>query len=337
MEVLRWTGQPRMALVNLIGEGRYVDEWRRALDQFFSLVRVFDAVRADFGKRIDLLRAFGELREDWAPRLARAADALAADRARRRHRAATEIADALIDVLSARESAPIADDAPDPEVTARLTAKLKAHVRARERTSRRVVQEIYHHERLEAQEDEPTLLADDLFSERTFNVFGLSTQQLAITGAASGAVAGGGIDLLLGGASLLLGAGIGALLGGAGAVFGAHQLARTEVLGQPLGGYRLNLGPITDANLPWVLLGRALLHWRLVSERNHARREALLLAAVDSAHRADAIDAERRRRMEPAFRTLRKGGDLDAEARRGFVAQIEALLGDSLLISAKST
>ena len=56
MEVLRWTGRPRMALINLISAGDHVEEWRAALAQYFSIVRVFDAVRADFGKRIELLR-----------------------------------------------------------------------------------------------------------------------------------------------------------------------------------------------------------------------------------------------------------------------------------------
>ena len=62
MEVLRWTGQPRMALINMIGAGDHVDEWRAALSQFFSIVRVFDAMRSDFDRRIELLRAFGRQR-----------------------------------------------------------------------------------------------------------------------------------------------------------------------------------------------------------------------------------------------------------------------------------
>ena len=66
MEVLRWTGRPRMALINLISAGDHVEEWRAALAQYFSIVRVFDAVRADFGKRIELLRAFGAIDESWA-------------------------------------------------------------------------------------------------------------------------------------------------------------------------------------------------------------------------------------------------------------------------------
>src|SRR5690606_11957379 len=61
MEILRWTGRPRMALINLIAAGDHVEEWRAALSQYFSLVRVFDAMRADFSKRIELLRAFGAI------------------------------------------------------------------------------------------------------------------------------------------------------------------------------------------------------------------------------------------------------------------------------------
>ena len=114
---------------------------------------------------------------------------------------------------------------------------------------------------------------------QSFSVFGLSGAQLALTGAASGAVAGTVIDVALGGASLLLGAGIGAAVGAVGTLAGAGRLARIEVLGQPLGGYELRVGPIIDANLPWVLLGRALLLARLLAERNHARREEFVVDA----------------------------------------------------------
>src|SRR5262249_49705115 len=149
------------------------------------------------------------------------------------------------------------------------------------------------------------VLTEDLFSSKSFSVFGLSSGQLALTGAASGAVAGGVVDAMLGGASMLLGAGIGALIGGVGALVGADRLAKVEVLGQPLGGFELRLGPITDPNFPWVILGRALLHAQLVSERNHARREALTLDANRGAHLADEIDPAVRRRLEPLFRDLR--------------------------------
>jgi hypothetical protein len=328
MEVLRWTGQPRMALINLIGQGNHVAEWRRALDQYFAIVRVFDAVHADFDKRIDLLRAFGELHEPWAPALKHAADVLRAERSRRRRRAATEIADLLCESLTLTRKAGIEGDEIDPALSARLTDELKEAVRHRERRARRIVQEIYQHAHVHLEESGADVLTDDVFSERTFSLFGLSGTQLALTGAASGAVAGGGLDLIAGGASLGLAAAIGALIGGAGALFGADQLAKVKVLGAPLGGSQLRVGPIADPNFPWVLLGRAMLHHRLVAERNHARREKLVLDAAAGAHLTDDIDSGRRRRLERCFVALRKERELDADTRRALIREIEALLED---------
>ena len=36
MEILRWTGQPSMALINRIGAGDHAEDWRRALNQYFK-------------------------------------------------------------------------------------------------------------------------------------------------------------------------------------------------------------------------------------------------------------------------------------------------------------
>ena len=326
MEVLRWTGRPRMALINLISAGDHVEEWRAALAQYFSIVRVFDAVRADFGKRIDLLRAFGAIDEGWAAPLTRAAEALEADREWRRHAAAAEIGGLLIDSLSTTVAVPLATSAADAAALANGRSKLQERVRRRERDSRRTVQEIYRHASLTIDESTAPYLVADVFSEQSFSVFGLSAGQLALTGAASGAVAGTLIDVALGGASLLLGAGIGAAIGAAGTLAGAGRLAKVSVLGQPVGGYELRVGPITDPNFPWVLLGRALLHANLVAERNHARRESLALDAHAGAHLADGINTEKRRELDGIFRRLRNEREVDAADRGALTETIVELL-----------
>ena len=107
---------------------------------------------------------------------------------------------------------------------------------------------------------------------------------------------------------------------------GSDRLAKVEVLGQSLGGYELRLGPITDPNFPWVMLGRALLHVRLVAERNHARREALVIDAEREEHQADAIDATRRRTLDGIFRTLRNDGGIDRKQRQRLIDEIAALI-----------
>lgn len=329
MEILRWTGRPRMALINLIEKGDHVEEWRAALSQYFSIVRVFNALHADFSRRIELLRAFGAIDETWSPRLNQAADALTGERRQRKERAATEIADLLIAALTATESAALPDEHADPAIEEAARARLRRTVAAREQAARRAVAEIYHHAGLQAREADTSFLTEDVFSQRSFSVFGLSSAQLAMTGAASGAVAGGLVDAMFGGASLFLGAGIGALIGAAGVLVGSDRLAKVEVLGRPVGGFELRLGPITDPNFPWVILGRALTHVRLIAERNHARREALVIDVERGEHLADAIEASRRRRIEGIFRRLRADASIDRETRAKLIDEIAALIETS--------
>jgi hypothetical protein len=329
MEVLRWSGRPRMALVNLIGSGDHVEEWRTALGQFFAIVRVFDAVHADFDKRIELLHAFGELDESWRAPLRRAAKALVDERLRRRRRAAAEIADLLCNVLACVERVPTESETPDPDEVHRASETLKRRIRNRERQAREAVEAIYQHAGMAREEAEASFLDADVFAATTFSVFGLSNRQLALTGAASGAIAAGGVDLLLGGASLGLAAAIGALIGGTGAWFGAAEVAKVRVLGQRLGGRDLVVGPVTAPNFPWVILGRAVLHHRMVAERNHARREKLIVDAAAGAHLADGIDTVRRRALASQFARLRTSLEPDAGTRRSLASEVEALLEEA--------
>jgi hypothetical protein len=331
MEILRWTGQPRMALINMIGAGDHVEEWRRALNQYFSIVRVFDALRADFGKRLELLRAFRELTEadqSWARALEQAVDILQRDRKAREQRAAAEIADLLVEVLADRESAPCPEGTDQVQLSKVLTERLRERIRQRERSARRAVQELYRHRSLQMQSADFDLLTEDLFSERSFSMFGLSNAQLSMTGAATGALAGGAIDAAVGGASLMLGAGIGAIVGGLGAMLGSNRLAKVQLLGSPLGGYRLSVGPISATNLPWVILGRSLLHHRLVAETNHARRESLVLDASAGERFAGSIDAGRRRHLASLFQRIREQSGLSTQQRDELVSQIVAAMKD---------
>lgn len=278
MEILRWTGQPRMALINLIGDGDHKEAWERALGQYFSMVRVFDAQKADFRKRIELLRAFGQLCDAWREPLAAAADELIAERRHRLEQSAAEIAALLVDAYTSSLTRTVPFEADAERERDALAAALKDRIRAREAGCRARIQALYGHARLRARETAALPVGDDLFSEQSWQVFGLTRAQLVSAAALGGAAAGGAVDLLAGGASLFIGAGLGALAGGTGAAFGGRQLARTRVAGLRVGGRVVSAGPVTDPNLGWVLANRALLHHRLISERNHARRDALVLA-----------------------------------------------------------
>jgi hypothetical protein len=328
MEILRWTGQPRMALINMIGEGDFVAQWREALGQYFSIVRQFDAMYADFDTRIELLNAFAELDDAGKPALQQAVSLLRSERQRRLQLSAAAIAQCLVHGLTATQTTRLGDLQTAKEPQAKLEARLKDELARNEVRTRARIEDLYRHFHLDRDVggSATAMMDQDLFATETWQVFGLSRQQLLVTGAVSGAVAGSGLDLVLGGASLMLGAGIGAALGGASAWFGAGELAKVRVLGQQLGGRVLEVGPVQDVNFPWVVLGRAWLHHRLIAERNHARRESMALDAQLATHQMDSVPTELRRRLQRSFVAIRKGGNA-AEAEPPLAQAIAELLG----------
>jgi len=328
MEILRWTGRPSMALINPIGEADHVEAWRRALGQYFRVVRVFNALAVEFDKRIALLEAFSQLDESWEGPMRRAAVVLREQREVRREASAQVIAAMLLDVLTLRERRKLETRAdPTPHKPA-LEQKLRDRIRARERACRQQVQALYRHHRLELDEDELDVLGDDLFSEATWTAFGLSRGELAKLGGFGGALAGGAagasIDLTLGGLSglapTLLGTAAGGLGGALGGWWTSDRLAKIRVLDQPLGGKLLEAGPIQNPNLRFVLLGRAVAHHHLVANRTHAQ---LGVAAVSPPPK---WPDDRKRRLARLFRDIARGkAPLDALTARA-KAEIEPLL-----------
>ena len=88
-------------------------------------------------------------------------------------------------------------------------------------------------------------------------------------------------------------------------MFSREKVGKVKILGQPLATRELVVGPFRDPNLPWVLLGRARLFYRLVAERNHARRDAIILLVEDSGLAAGKIDDDLRRTLDRYFAAVR--------------------------------
>jgi hypothetical protein len=101
----------------------------------------------------------------------------------------------------------------------------------------------------------------------------------------------------------------GAAIGGALGWFGAGRLAELKVVNQPLGGNLARFGSSKNPNFPFVLLGRARLHWSLVEGRTHAMRVPIELGAESAARLP--LESTARSELEKSFARLRKPG-LDA-------------------------
>lgn len=311
MEILRWTGRPRMALINKIGGDDHVEEWRRALSQYFSVVRMFDAHRSGFAERISLLRAFRELDDGARPAIEEAISVLRADWRRRRDRSGRVIAQLLADTIPYTEEHRLGEhESPEPHHREWRDAFLES-LRKRERQARREIETLYRHERLERTEIDLTAEAfdRDLFAEESWRVFGLDTWQLVRAGAVGGAAIGGTFDAATLGHSFLLGTVIGGVVGGAAAYWGGLKIAEIRVLGQSVGGRVAVVGPVRDANFPWIVLDRALAHYESVAKRAHAQRDVLDVTRSDAKVGASSrFDATERSGLGSMFAKIRARG-----------------------------
>ena len=334
MEILRWTGEPSMALINPIGSGDHIAAWRSALEQYFKIVRVFDALTAPFEKRLELLRAFGQLRETWRAPLEEAVRALEDERGRVHSRVARAIAEMLVDMLTSSATRRLDVGANASFYESALEREYEDRLRQREREGRRAVERVFGHHRIERREGEVELLDQDLFSSEHWYFWGLNRRQLVATGAAGGAVVGGAVDIGVGGTSLLLGTLLGATVGGATAWWSSGRLARARVLNLPLGGRLLRCGPTRDVNFPYVVLGRALYHHIRIAGRTHANRDALALGQESEGEVSgmenwvERLPGDRRNALERSFRSLRRGESAGG-AIEELTAQLEPILAEA--------
>ncbi len=103
IEILRWTGRPRLAVLNCKEErAKHESEWRTRLGSAFNLVRTFNAHRARYAERRRLLVSLLEIEEHHAERIERVVESLAGEWEQRREEAAEAILDFLESALTLR-------------------------------------------------------------------------------------------------------------------------------------------------------------------------------------------------------------------------------------------
>ena len=329
MTILRWTGQPSLALINSIGPDDYSETWQSALGQFFQVVRKFNAVRAPFEQHLSLLRAFGQLEPDWEKDLEQATHFLSVQRQQRRTQAAGIIAKALQDIMSFQEKSNLtvdqAADTPERTLADKLRQRWYQHQRQREQTLRVDIEHLYQHQRIRRQEAELEWHSDhDLFSEDSRKHWAVSRGYLATAGFGAGAVGGAGLDALTLGTSLGTGALLGGIIGAAGSyLYGGKLTLPTLNISLLRDGIKVaTFGPVQDSQFAYVVLGRAVDHWWHISNRNHAGRELLDLEPADQ-HWLDRLDKNSRSVIQKTLDKCRKEQTLDEHQRQKFRSAIE--------------
>ncbi len=311
MEILRWCGQPSMAILNLIGDEDYREEWSRALGQYFRLVRTYNPMTAGHREHVELLESMAQLNEAWTKPIKQAIKILDELYELKIEQTVSTISDYMVKVLSFVHKQKIIGEEATPHEEEVAKEAYRNKIIEYEDREQRDVEKIWQHNDVEKEEEELNLDEVGLFSQESASIFGLSQKELILTGASAGAITGAGLDLLVAGSSLFLGTVIGGVVGGVGAMFGFDNLYELKVLGQSVGRRELTVGPMQNLNFPYVLLGRVLYHASLMAKRSHAKRGAVDLKDVSFTE--GVISAEARKVLEKVHVKLRKSKELEKE------------------------
>ena len=311
MEILRWCGQPSMAILNLIGDDDYREEWSRALGQYFRLVRTYNPMTAGHREHVELLESMAQLNEAWTKPIKQAINVLEELYKLKVEQTISTISDYMVKVLSFVHKQKIRGESATPHEEKISKEAYRKKILEYEHKEQQSIEKIWQHNDIQKDKEELNLEKLGLFSKESASIFGLSQKELILTGASAGAITGGGLDLLVAGSSFFLGTLIGGVVGGMGAMYGFNNLYELKVLGQSVGRRELSVGPMQNLNFPYVVLGRALYHASLLAKRSHATRGAIDLQEISFTE--GVISSEARKVLEKLHVKLRKGKEVEKE------------------------
>jgi GTPase Era involved in 16S rRNA processing len=325
MEVLRWTGQPSMALINHIDDYDYSQEWKRALEQYFKMVRTFNPMETSLTQHMSILESMAQLKEEWIAPIKASMKLFDTYHKQMMERSASFIAQLVYRSTSLVDKLSFSTEDASEKDKENIEENYKNKLRVEEHNAQENIEQIWNHDRLDISQENLTFEDLDLFSQESASVFGLTQKELIVTGATSGAVTGAGIDLLFVGHTLLLGSVVGAVVGGVGAYFGFKELAEVKVLGHTLGNKYLQMGPMENRNFPYILLGRALFHTLKVSKRSHAKRGDMELM-MDSSFKDLWLDDDVRKSLEKYHKIFRSDKEVSSEVMKEYEVVLRGVL-----------
>lgn len=319
MEILRWTGRPRLALLNRHGDATGADEelWKTRLGGAFNLTRSFDAHQARFAERIRLLKALLEIEEHHRPALEDTIRLIHDEWQLRREESAEALIGFLEEALSLRISANLTEK--DFSLLSRRNRNEEALTRSYFEKLGTLEQEcatkllrIYRHHLLKVDADPAVYQGIDLASDETWRKWGLGRSQLAAAAAVAGGAAGLAVDVATGGLTHGAGTAFGALTGGVAAWWKGGSLPDLRV--DLRGGIRLGagetrtmlIGPPHNPNFPWILLDGMLVRYHQMLDRAHGRRDEQRLDGRGTGYTRH-FSAERRALLAKWFSSCLKG------------------------------
>lgn len=320
LAVLADCGRPLLPVLNFVHAPTSREaQWREAMARVGLHAQVrFDTVAPELGGERRLYEALATLLDHRRADLERLIDSRERD-ARRRHVAAAGlVAELLIDIAAARQRV----DADDAAIR-HAVEQLHHAVRSREQRCVDALLALYGFAGSEVNSAPLPLLdgrwEDDLFHPESLRTMGISLGK----GAAAGAAAGVGIDLLAGGLTLGAAAALGAVVGGAWQSLSDYG---DRVLGKLTGSRELT---VDDAVLR-LLAARQQHLLRALTGRGHAAMTAVELDTSEirrwrEGALPEPLDAAR---AHPEWSALRATPQGDLTARQRAIDTLAAVIAN---------
>lgn len=275
MEILRLTGKPRMAVINAKEQNdEYLEAWKNEFRKNFNSNRVFNAHRATYAERIHLLEALKSIDQDWQQPLSLVVEAFKKDWAARNEATVEIIAGLLTDSLSLQLTDNVGAEQEAGRCREKLFLLYSDTLAHQEKIAHQRIRGLFKHNIFNYELPIHSVLHADLFDERTWQLLGLTKKQVVIAGGLGGAAIGAGLEMATLGHSLGIFTVAGTVAGALGALFGGQSFSdKAEIMGIPLGGERVQVGPAKSIGLLFVLLNRSLLYYRHTINWAHGRRD----------------------------------------------------------------
>lgn len=319
MEILRWTGRARMAVINPRdgAEVTYDKEWKERLGSYFNLTRTFDALNAPFSERARLIRSLVEIDESHRGSIEETVELLNEEWDQRRVKTARVILDFLEEALQLRASETVdahelESERRKQEIQDKLTKEYRRDLAKLERRKVEKILRIYQHHLLKAETNAKAYESVDLMSEETWSKWGLSRSELTVLGALTGAAGGGAVDIGTGGLTHGLGTLLGGLGGGSLAFLKGAALPGLKLdLDKGLHfsadeGRKISLGPPESANFPFVMLDSILHRYAVVVSRAHGRQDEVSVEIDPEKSFTRDFSGKRRRLLAEWFGAVAK-------------------------------
>lgn len=336
MELLRLIGKPRMAIVNSKTESdRHLTQWKDELARHFNSIRLFNAHRAGYHDRLALFEALKSIDQDWQPTFDHVIGIVKQNWDNRIAASAHIVAGFLTDSLSLQMSSSLGkkwQPSSEEKVRTQLSERYTRKMGSLETHAHEQIKGLFKHKRFDYRLPPHSILNEQIFSERSWQLLGLSKNQLILLGGLSGGAVGAGIDIAALGHGLGVFTAIGAVGGALGALTGRKRLDyESSLLGMKISGPRITVGPAESISLLFVLINRSLHFFEHMAGWSHGRRDYLPESTLPAETAIENYTKDwSTAQLKQCHDFFRSAANPESEKHRDASTGLEELLADSL-------